>query len=187
MAECDEMVRREHLKRRFRDIFEQTLHARLERSLEVQHQGIIPNHHFAAASSECVELYRDGYFLSAVMVSQAVAEGIWRFVLERNNLAPNRERLEMAKLLVDRGVISQECADGFTRIWQSFRNDVHHMNPTVARVPFAMLAKRNLADLGIIEREVFAVTFNDGKLVPVQRRYWDLQQDGTTQVFLRLE
>jgi hypothetical protein len=42
----------------------------------VAHQGIVPNHHFAAASSECIDLYRDGYALSAVMVSQAVAEGI---------------------------------------------------------------------------------------------------------------
>ena len=38
------------------------------------HHGIIPDHHFAKASTECIGLYRDGYLLSAVMVSQAVAE-----------------------------------------------------------------------------------------------------------------
>src|SRR5437016_2483704 len=26
-----------------------------------RHQGIVPNHHFAAASSECVNLFRDRY------------------------------------------------------------------------------------------------------------------------------
>ena len=42
-------------------------------------------------------------------------------------------------------------------------------------------------DLATIERELFAVTFGAeaGKLVLVQPRYWDLQEDGTTQVFLR--
>ena len=53
-------------------------------------QGIIGDHHFAKASSECIGLYRDGYLFSAVMVSQAVAEGIWRFVLERNQIQPKK-------------------------------------------------------------------------------------------------
>ena len=38
--------------------------------------GVTPMHHFAKASSECNDLYRDGHLISAVMVSQAVAEGI---------------------------------------------------------------------------------------------------------------
>ena len=41
----------------------------METPNEVPHQGIIANHHFAKASSECIGLYRDGYLLSAVMVS----------------------------------------------------------------------------------------------------------------------
>src|SRR5687767_15915510 len=80
MSQFDENFRREDLQRGMREVFDQTLKERVERYLEVAHQGIIPNHHFAAASSECIDLYRDGYSLSAVMVSQAVTEGIWRFV-----------------------------------------------------------------------------------------------------------
>ena len=74
MAKPEEIFRREDLKRGMREVLEQTLEDRVERYLEVAHQGIIPNHHFAAASSECIDLYRDGYSLSAVMVSQAVTE-----------------------------------------------------------------------------------------------------------------
>jgi hypothetical protein len=33
--------------------------------------------------------------------------------------------------------------------------------------------------------KIFAVTFDYGKLVPIQPRYWDLQASGTTSVFLR--
>ncbi len=92
MAESSEIWRREDLKKGMRQVLEQTIEERVERYLEVAHQGIIPNHHFAAASSECIDLYRDGYSLSAVMVSQAVTEGIWRLVLERNQVQADRDR-----------------------------------------------------------------------------------------------
>ena len=61
------------LKSEMRADLEQTIEIRVERYLEVEHQGVIPNHHFAAASSECINLYRDGYLLSAVMVSQSAS------------------------------------------------------------------------------------------------------------------
>lgn len=185
MNQPDQDFRRDDLKRGMRQVFDQTLDERVERYLEVAHQGIVPNHHFAGASSECIDLYRDGYALSAVMVSQAVAEGIWRFVLERNQVQADRDRPALATTLVERRVLSAECADAFSRIWRSFRNDVHHMNPSVSRVPFRELARRNLLDLAAIEREIFAVSFDNGKLVPIQPRYWDLQPGGTTSVFLR--
>ena len=185
MSQPDESFRREDLRKSMRSVLDQTIEDRVERYLEVAHQGIVPNHHFAAASSECIDLYRDGYALSAVMVSQAVAEGIWRFVLERNQVEANRDRPALAATLVARRILSAECADAFGRIWRSFRNDVHHVNPSVSNIPFRDLAKRNLKDLAAIEREIFAVSFNDGKLVPIQPLYWDLGIDGMTSVFLR--
>ena len=158
--------------------------------------GIKPMHHFEKASSECNDLYRDGYLIGAVMMSQAVAEGIWRFVLERNQIQPKKlkvgagkkkNRPTIAAVLVKRKIISTECADAFGRIWCSFRNDVHHMNPKISKVNFPEVAKRNMADLAAIERELFAVTLGEdaGKIVLVQPRYWDLQEDGTTSGFLR--
>jgi hypothetical protein len=167
MAESSEIWRREDLNKGMRQVLEQTIEERVERYLEVAHQGIIPNHHFAAASSECIDLYRDGYSLSAVMVSQAVTEGIWRLVLERNQVQADRDRSTLATTLVERRILSAECAEAFGRIWRSFRNDVHHMNPSVTGVPFGELARRNLLDLATIEREIFAVTFDNGKLVPI--------------------
>lgn len=183
----DDIVRREQLKRGLLDVCKQTVDARVNRYLEVSHLGIIPNHHFAPASSECVDLYRDGYFLSAVMVSQAVNEGIWKFVLERNGIPRDRSLSDIVPTLASLGIVSQECVDAFNRIWGSFRNDVHHMNPNVTEIQFDAIAKRNLADLAIIEREVFATQFQAGGLDPVQRKYWDLGADGMAQVFLRLD
>ena len=178
-------VRRSQLKDDLRQVSEQTLDERVDRCLEIDHQPIVGNHHFAMASSECINLYRDGHFISAVMVSQAVNEGILKFVADRNNVKTDQHQ-ELMELLVSRGIVSQDCASASEMIWSSFRNDVHHMNPKVASVPFKQLAKQNLQALATVEREIFAVSSGHGKLVPKQPKYWDVQEGGTVPVFLRL-
>jgi hypothetical protein len=120
MSQGDADFRREDLKRGMRQALDQTLDDRVERYLEVAHQGIVPNHHFAAASSECIDLYRDGYALSAVMVSQAVAEGIWRVVLERNEVQADRDRPALAATLVERGILSTECGEALAESGEAF-------------------------------------------------------------------
>ena len=64
-------------------------HAREDRVnpyLEIDRQWIIGDHYFARASKECIHLYRDGHFIATVMTTQAVNEGILKFVAERNNI-----------------------------------------------------------------------------------------------------
>ena len=65
-------VHRAQMRDDLRQIDEQTLDARVDRYMEIDHQGIIGGHYFAKASSECINLYRDGHFIAAVMASQAV-------------------------------------------------------------------------------------------------------------------
>ena len=179
-----QMIRRKQMQDALRSSLEQSIDKRVDRYLEIDHQWIIGNHHFSAASAECLELYRDGYFISTVMVSHAVNEGILKFVAKRNSI--NRESHEqLIEDLINKNVISKDCAKASKRIWGSFRNDVHHMNPKVATIPFEVLAKRNLQDLSVIEREVFGVGIDNGKLVPDQPKYWDVQNDGTVPAFLR--
>ena len=90
------------------------------------------------------------------MVSQSVTEGVWRFVLERNQIQPDVDRPAVAAALVEQKIISTACAEAFGRIWHSFRNDAHHMNASVSAVPFRELARRNMVDLAAIESEIFA-------------------------------
>jgi len=186
MSQSNENAQRENLKRAMQDDLNRSVDERVNRYLEIVHQWVIPAHHFANASAECIYLYRDGYFLSAVMVSQSVTEGVWRFVLDRNNIQYDPDRETQENDLVQRTILSRACADAFGRIFHSFRNDVHHMNPSVRKVPFREIARRNLVDLATIEREIFAVTIGaPGRMVPVHRQYWDIGTDGTTSVFLR--
>ena len=179
-------IKRQHVKESIQAEFNATLEQRINRYIEINHQGIIGGHYFANASSECINLYRDGYFLTTVMVSQSVNEGIVKFIAERNNI-PKKEHSELIKEFLDKNIISVECAEASKHIWESFRNDVHHMNPKVAEIPFKELSQRNLNDLAKIEKEIFGADFNKGALVPHHPQYWDLNQDGTIPVFLRLE
>ena len=171
-----------------RRTYDQSLDARVDRYLEVNPQYVIGNHYFAAASSECISLYRDGHFISTVMVSQTVNEGILKFVGERNGI-PRCNHEEMIKHLKGKTILSEECLAASTGIWGTFRNDVHHMNPGIANVPvpFPILAKTNIQRLALIEKEIFAVEWVGGKLKPKQRKYWDVRDDGTVPVFLRME
>jgi hypothetical protein len=170
-----------------RESFEATIEQRVDRYIEVNHQLITPNLHFAAASAECIRLYTDGYFLSTVMATQAIAEGIRKFVVERNKIKcdNNSDGPKTVALLVEKKIITNECANAFNRIWKSFRNDVHHMNPKVAAIPFPDLAKRNIQDLAAIEREIFAFDFRTN--TPRNPKYWDAREDGKIGAFLRFE
>jgi hypothetical protein len=181
--------RRQCVRQILLSIFQQSLDERVDRSLSVNHQRITGNHHFAHASAECLDLYRDGYFLSCVMVTQAVGEGIAKFVAERNAIA--RQNGEKNQTLVCRlrqhNIVSTAFEDAFCRIQGSFRNDYHHMNPPIGEHDHRVIAERNIRDLAILESEVFECHGGpDGTLVPAKQQYWDLGPDGTIPVYARL-
>ncbi len=94
-----------------RQEFEGSLDDGVARYLEIDHQSIIGNHHFAAASLECIHLYRDGHFISTVMVTQAINEAILRFIAERNNipLVTRPDRPKLNSLLEDLGQMAADC------------------------------------------------------------------------------
>lgn len=182
-------ARRDQLKAIFVAVFEQTLEERIDRYLEVNHQWITGNHHFASASSEAIDLYRDGYFTSCIMVTQAVSEGIIKFVADRNGIKQTHkeEKLAFAVRMLEAGIVSKDLVEAFGRIQRSFRNDFHHMNPPVAEVDVGALAKRNILDLATIEREIFECRRGTGGTVmPSRLLYWDINEDGSVPAYLRL-
>jgi len=188
MPDTPEVIRRRMTEDDLRARFEATIEQRVDRYREISHQPMTSFQHFADASAECVSLYTDGYFLSTVMVTQAVAEAIRRFVVERNGtkITNKSDGPSVVTLLVENGIISEDCAVAFNRIWGSFRNDVHHMNPKVAQIDFPALAKGNIQDLAVIEREIFDFKVDKGKIIPTNPQYWDAGADGKMGVFLRL-
>src|SRR3972149_4320084 len=156
-----EIIRRSLIKEEIESQCVSFIEQKIDRYLEIDHQWIICDHHFARASSECIYLYRDGYFIGAVMMSHSINEGIIKFVAERNKISRNREDGstktidELIRELKNKDIISENCAAASTKIWGSFRADIHHMNPTVAKIPFQKLAQQNLKHLSTIEKEIF--------------------------------
>ena len=59
------------------------------------------------------------------------------------------------------------------------------MNPKAAEINFPELAKKNIHNLAVIEREIWATNFRNGGMIPVQPKYWDINPDGTITVNLR--
>ena len=178
--------RRKHLMNHFTQIDEQTREERVERNLEVNRQRIIGSYHFSQASTECIDLYTHGFFIATVMTTQAVNEGIIKFVAARNNIDhANMNHNELLKTLKDKNIISQDCFEASEQIRGSYRNDIHHMNPPVANIDFFELAKKNIHNLAVIEREIWDTSFDNGKLITIQPQYWDRNPDGTIPVNLR--
>jgi hypothetical protein len=127
------------------------------------------------------------------MMSHAINEGIIKFIAERNGIerhkpdGTTKTNDELIDEFREKGIISNACVDASRAIWRSFRADIHHMNPTVARIDFQKLAQQNLKCLAAIEREIFASKVNNRVIVPNQPKYWDIKADGATTAFLRLE
>jgi len=187
----------DNLKRiQLREAIQSELKASIEdkvtRYLEVNHQLMIGAHYFSAASTECIYLYRDGYFIASVMMSHAINEGIIKFVAERNNIerqkngGDTKSIEELIEELREGKLISEACAHASNSIWKSFRADIHHMNPTVTEIPFQKLASQNLQNLSTIERELFGFDYAEhGGIIPHQPKYWDINADGKTAVSIR--
>lgn len=178
----DEVTVRDYLKSRFESTFEE----RVQRALEIRPQDIIPHHHFTWASTECVYLYRDGYFMATAMVTQALNEGLIRFIADRNDIASNQDLYVLVDVFAVQNIVSPACAEAMRRVLKSFRNDFHHLNHSISKVPVQEIAKRNIEDIGVIEKEIFEHTYENGKLSPKQGKYWDVRPDGTMLVSLRV-
>jgi hypothetical protein len=92
------------------------------------------------------------------------------------------------KNLNTRRVISDDLKDTFLETW-SKRNEYHHLNNTIEtdKQILEEIAYTKILLLRKIESEVFKFSFtNKGELVPENKKYWELQEDGLIKVFLRL-
>jgi hypothetical protein len=188
-----ERIRRIQLKESLESECKSTVEQKINRYLEIEHQKIIGGHYFSKASSECIYLYRDGYFIGTVTMSHTINEGIIKFIAERNSISRQKENgdtktiEELINVFKERKIISNECAEASIKIWKSFRDDIHHMNPTVIEIPFKKLALQNIKDLAIIEKEIFGFDVDNGAIVPHQPKHWNINKNGMIETFLRLE
>lgn len=159
---------------------------------EVEIDGVIPGNYFSEAIMECHEVYKSGYFIAAVMVTQAVNERLLKFIAEKSGVMGRNEitlpplvDLKTSPLL---RAHPYECVAAFKKIFDSHRNDVHHLDPSISEINFPKQAKENIECLDLIEREIFALRLTDTPGRPERKypQYWgEIGEDGTIPVMLR--
>ena len=70
------------------------------------------------------------------------------------------------------------------------RDDYHHLNPNIETDRFELekMAYEKILLLNQIESEIFKFSISDeGNLIPDNKKYWDINKDGTVPVFLKIE
>jgi hypothetical protein len=167
---------------------EARLPGRAERAARTKVHGVIPNHFYSAASSECRETFIDGHFYACISLAQAVAEGLTRFVSGFHPVGAKNDPKQQVHRLNRDGVISNAARDAFLRIWGNDRNTFHHVNRDIPTDP-ADLERRGeecVMALFEIESELFAFEIADGRMVPKNEVYWPKLDEEHLEVFLRL-
>lgn len=183
----------EEIELNLRSHFEAELPGRIDRYGKSRVHGIIPDGFFASASSECRDLYVAGEFYGCITLAQSVAEGLAKFIAEKNGIGVVEDhRQQINHLQRDRSApaISAAVYAAFRQIIgrpHEDRNDFHHLNSDVEQDYFKLEARvlECIEALYAIESEIFAFQVNEGRISPTYPQYWP--QDGESlRVFLRL-
>jgi len=180
------------IEQNLRSHFEAEIPGRVARYNRPRVHGIIPDGFFAAASSECRELYIAGKFYGCITLAQSVAEGLAKLIADKNGIGPAEDhRQQINHLQRDRSApaISTAAYAAFRQIMgrpHEDRNDFHHLNASVEQ-DYGKLDARALEcidALHVIESEIFAYKMDDGRITPIHSQYW-LQDGDSLQVFVR--
>jgi hypothetical protein len=182
------MEEREWKREQLRRLDEARREGRIERAVRTKVHGVIPNHFFSAASTECRETFIDGHFYACISLAQAVAEGLSRFLDGFHPVGAKKDPPQQTRRLARCGAISDGARDALLRIWGNDRNTFHHMNQDVTTDPEELerRAEECVNALFEIESELFAYETPDGKLAPKNPHYWPRLDEEHMEVFLRL-
>ncbi|HEV7428068.1 MAG TPA: hypothetical protein VGQ46_17055 [Thermoanaerobaculia bacterium] len=163
-----------------RQRFEHSLQDRVRRRESAPVHAAIPAEWFAAATRECRDLYVDGHFYGTICLSQAVAEGISKFLAIRNGYRDPGHQNSRNKMLKKHSVISLDAYRAFKAIEGEDRNDYHHLNANI-ETDLEKLEERageGVRALFEIQIEVFAFSVGEGgTMVVTNPHYWPRVDD----------
>ena len=181
-----EIARRAQLANALKQEFETKLDERIDRFLRAEHHPLVSNTRFAGASSECIDLFRDGHFYGCISLCQGVGEALLRFMCESNSWRPARDFDENLQILGRRGFVDPTFEENAQRLWER-RHDYHHLNPSVASelTELEEIAFSKIRALAEMESWVFAYSVHQGNVRRDRPQYWPRTEDGKLDVFLR--
>ena len=170
-----------------RDHFDLTIDRQVQRHIRAKVYGIIPLDFFSAASAECKNMYVAGSFYGCITLCQSVAEGLSKFLAEKNDIPVKKVFTDRIGRLSNDGVISDTAADAFNAVHGKDRNDFHHLNKDIEQDNQKLdeRALECLDALFTVESEVFACDMPDGRIQPKNEKYWPSGGKGTLKVYVR--
>lgn len=95
---------------------EARLAGRADQAARTEVHGIIPNHFFSAASSECRNVFIDGHYHGCISLAQAVAEGPSSYLARLHQIGAKKDPQQRVQRLHKKGVITAGALDAFLRI-----------------------------------------------------------------------
>lgn len=166
-------IPRKYMEESIRSELESTVQERVDRFLEIQWPFVIPYTHFSHAFGECLLTFRDGHFCACIVLTQAVAEAMIKFLCKKNHWRPSKDYEQNVYKLCDRSIITTESKDCLIKVWKK-RDDYHHLNPDVMtdREELYKIARQHLTQLLYVVKEVFHFTVSKDGIVPTQPKYW---------------
>lgn len=160
-----------------------------ERHLRAKVHDIIPHEFFSAASAECKEMYVTGCFYGCITLCQSVAEGLSKFLAEKNGVRVKNGFTARVGRLKQEGVISEVAADAFDTVHSEDRDAFHHLNNDVEQDHKKLEARalECLDALYTVESEVFAYDLQEGRIKPKNKKYWPRAGEDSLLVNVRFD
>lgn len=187
MTEMSHEERQSLAEQRIRGEFDSTLVDRIGRYVSATVHSIIPLDFFSSASAECKDMFVAGSFYGCITLCQSVAEGLSKFIAEKNSVRVGKGFSGRVHRLKESGLISDTATDAFLVVHGEDRNDFHHLNKEIEQ-DYRQLEARALECLNslyVVESEVFAYEVEDGKIRPVQPKYWPSASENSLNVYVR--
>ena len=175
------------------------LRDKIKRRLEVDYNSMIGSQYFSVFSLSTIQCYHEAstyhpkslLFMACVLSTHPLNEAIVRFVAERNQINPesNKKIPELLEELLSKNVISEDCAVSSEAIYKSYRNDLHHLSPSVSDIKerWDNFATRNFRNIATIEHDIFGYTKKESTVFLNYPQYWDYGYDSTRDYCLRTE
>ena len=148
----------------------------LERRLEISLHPIVAERHFSESYMESIKAYYSGHFIACTMMTHPINEGIIKFLVEKNSVqgCSNQKRLKTIDLLKDIGLLTDYAAEASKEIYNSHRDDIHHMNKEISQIKdWHKQANQNLRNLTIVTSCVFGYDIDGPIFRPHFPNNWD--------------
>ena len=181
----------EYIESSLRKGFDANMYGMVIRVKELQgsYQHIVPNYWFSRAISDSYRMYISGQFYGIISTCQSYVETLGKLICKLNSITPAKnDTIKDWEKLKKSQIVKDETLGAVINIYKN-RNDDHHMNSVLNTNALELknIALSYLKNINTIDTDVFAHTFDNGKLAPSVALHWPIKSENPSlvDVFIR--